>query len=67
MPPQCCIGRRGKGGAVLLGNDLLGDAGLRRPLQPLRLRPVADDEHDLGGVGGVRRGFDQRLQIRAAP
>src|ERR1051326_226418 len=53
--------------AVRMRDDLPGDAGLRRPVQALRLGPVADDQRDFGGVGRVSRGLDQRLQIRAAP
>ena len=68
LPPQGRIAAAAKAGAVRLRDDLMaGMPACRRPLRALRLRAVADDEHDLGGIGGGRRGFDQRLQIRAAP
>ena len=67
MLPQRCVRRDGEGGAIALGDHLMRDSGLRRALQPLRLGLVADDKGDLGGIGGVRRGVDQRLQVRAAP
>jgi hypothetical protein len=67
MPPQGCIGHRGEDAAIALADHLVRDAGLRRVLQPLRLAPVADDQDDLGRIGGVGRRFDQRLQVRAAP
>ena len=42
------------------------DPGACRPVEPRRLRPVADDENDFGRIGRVGSGVDQRLQVRPA-
>jgi len=42
------------------------DAGARRPLEPRGVGPVAEHEHDLGRIGRIGRGIDQRLQVGPA-
>ena len=56
---EICAGSR-------CGNDGSRNAGGGREPETGRLGAVADDESDLGRVGSVRAGFDQRLQIGSA-
>ncbi len=46
--------------------DGVGNAGRGGARQTRRLRPVADDDDNLGGIGRIGTGVDQRLQVRPA-
>src|SRR5262245_53585322 len=48
-------------------DDQPGNAGPARALQAVGIRPVRDDDGDLGWKVRRRAGVEQRLQIAAAP
>src|SRR5579872_4654455 len=52
--------------AIGVGDNPAPDPGRSCPVEARRVGAVADHQPDLGRVGGIGGGVDQRLQIRAA-
>ena len=58
---QTRVGLRRKTDAIMIRNHRAGDTGRGGSYQTRGIRPVADDDGDLGAIGGVGAGVDQRL------
>ncbi len=66
VPAQSRVSLRRKTYAITVRNHCARDASGGGPRQARGVRPVADDNGDLGGIGWIGARIDQRLQIRPA-
>lgn len=66
VPGQRGCGRGRKSGRVALRDHRLRNAGAGGVAKPRGLDPIADDERNLGRMGGIGAGRNQGREVRAA-